>query len=194
MRRLGNTLYVTTEGTYLSKQGECVRVARDDLPPTQIPIHGVDGIIAFGRISISPSLLGFCAERGVTISWFSEHGRFLARAEGPVSGNVLLRRAQYRAADAPNRAAAIARSIVIGKVLNQRAVLRRALRDHGDTLAEPDRGPLDRAADHLDRVLTGLGKTMPLDQVRGMEGEGTLTVASSSGGCEDRSVVQLREL
>jgi CRISPR-associated protein Cas1 len=83
---------------------------------------------------------------------------------------------------------------VIGKVLNQRAVLRRALRDHGDTLAEPDRGPLDRAADQLDRVLTGLGKTMPLDQVRGMEGEGTLTVASSSGGCEDRSVVQLREL
>ena len=82
-----------------------MRVARDDLPPTQIPIHGVDSIIAFGRVSISPSLLGFCAERGVTISWFSEHGRFLARAEGPVSGNVLLRRAQYRAADAPDRAA-----------------------------------------------------------------------------------------
>ncbi len=171
MRRLGNTLYVTTEGTYLSKEGECVRVARDDLPPTQIPIHGVDGIIAFGRVSISPSLLGFCAERGVTISWFSEHGRFLARAEGPVSGNVLLRRAQYRAADAPDRAAAIARSIVIGKVLNQRAVLRRALRDHGDTLAEADRGPLGRAADHLDRILTGLGKATPVDQVRGMEGD-----------------------
>ena len=171
MRRLGNTLYVTTQGTYLSKEGECVRVTRDELPPNQIPIHGVDGIIAFGRVSISPPLLGFCAERGVTISWFSENGRFLARAEGPISGNVLLRRAQYRAADAPDRTAAIARSIVIGKVLNQRVVLRRALRDHGDTLPEWDRGQLDRAADHLDRVLTGLGKPMTVDQVRGMEGD-----------------------
>jgi CRISP-associated protein Cas1 len=148
-----------------------VRVARDGLPASQIPIHGVDGIVAFGQVSISPPLLGFCAERGVTVSWFNEHGRFLARAEGPVSGNVLLRRAQYRASDSPDRAAAIARSIVIGKVLNQRAVLRRALRDHGDTLPEADRAPIDRAADHLDRVLIGLGKNMDLDQIRGMEGD-----------------------
>jgi len=170
VRRLGNTLYVTTPGTYLSKEGECVRVARDGLPPSQIPIHGVDGVIAFGQVSISPPLLGFCAERGVTVSWFSEHGRFLARAEGPVSGNVLLRRAQYRAADAVERAASIAHAIVIGKVLNQRAVLRRALRDHGDTLTAPDRGAIDRGVDHLDRMLTGLGKNLDLDQVRGMEG------------------------
>jgi len=171
VRRLGNTLYITTQGTHLSKEGECVRVARDGAPPSQIPIHGVDGVIAFGRVSISPPLLGFCAERGVTVTWFSEHGRFLARAEGPVSGNVLLRRAQYRAADTPQRAASIARSIVIGKVVNQRAVLRRALRDHGDTLPEADRNPIDRAADHLDRVLTGLGKDINLDQVRGVEGD-----------------------
>jgi CRISPR-associated protein Cas1 len=118
-----------------------------------------------------PPLLGFCADRGVTVSWFSEHGRFLARAVGPVSGNVLLRRAQYRAADSAERAASIARSIVIGKVLNQRTVLRRALRDHGDTLPEADRATIDHAADHLDRVLTSLGKNMDLDQVRGMEGD-----------------------
>ena len=171
MRRLGNTLYVTTQGTHLAKEGECVRVVRDGASPNQIPIHGIDGVVAFGRISISPPLLGFCAERGVTISWFSEHGRFLARAEGPIRGNVLLRRAQYRAADSPERAASIARSIVIGKVVNQRAVLRRALRDHGETLPEADRIPIDRAADHLDRVLRGLSKDTNLDQVRGIEGD-----------------------
>jgi CRISPR-associated protein Cas1 len=171
MRRLGNTLYVTTQGTYLSKEGECVRISREDAPATQIPIHGVDGIVAFGRVSISPPLLGFCAERGVTLSWFSEHGRFLARAEGPVSGNVLLRRAQYRAADMPERATAIARSIVIGKVLNQRSVLRRALRDHGDAMHAPDRDELTFAIDRLDRALVGLGKQMTLDEVRGMEGD-----------------------
>jgi len=171
VRRLGNTLYVTTQGTYLSKEGECVRVTREDLPASQIPIHSVDGIVAFGRISVSPPLLGFCAERGVTISWFSEHGRFLARAEGPVSGNVLLRRAQYRAADAPDRAAAIARSIVVGKVLNQRSVLRRALRDHSNTMPAPDRDALNFATDRLDRALNGLGRRMTLDEVRGMEGD-----------------------
>jgi CRISP-associated protein Cas1 len=171
VRRLGNTLYVTTQGTYLSKEGECVRVTREDVPANQIPIHGVDGIVAFGRVSISPPLLGFCAERGVTISWFSEHGRFLARAEGPVSGNVLLRRAQYRATDTPEQAAAIARSIVIGKVVNQRSVLRRALRDHGTAMPAPDCDALGFAIDRLDRALTGLGKRMTLDEVRGMEGD-----------------------
>jgi CRISPR-associated protein Cas1 len=141
------------------------------VPANQIPIHGVDGIVAFGRVSISPPLLGFCAERGVTISWFSEHGRFLARAEGPVSGNVLLRRAQYRATDTPEQAAAIARSIVIGKVVNQRSVLRRALRDHGTAMPAPDCDALGFAIDRLDRALTGLGKRMTLDEVRGMEGD-----------------------
>src|SRR4051794_6249492 len=164
MRRLGNTLYVTSQGAYLSKEGECVKVARDGAPPGLIPIHGVDGVVAFGLVSLSPPLLGFCAERGVTVSWFTEHGRFLARAEGPVSGNVLLRRAQYRAADLPDRTAAIARGIVIGKVLNQRAVLRRVLRDHGDTLLETDRGTIERAADHLSHLLTGLGKDIDVDQ------------------------------
>jgi CRISP-associated protein Cas1 len=171
VRRLSNTLYVTTQGSYLSKDAECIRVSRDNLPAIQIPIHGVDGIVAFGRVSLSPPLLGFCAERGVTVTWFTEHGRFLARVEGPVRGNVLLRRAQYRAADTPERCAPIARSIVIGKILNQRTVLRRGLRDYGDTLCENDRVPLAGAADHLHRVLTGLGRNMDLDRVRGIEGD-----------------------
>lgn len=171
MRRLGNTLYVTTQGAYLAKEGECVRVARDGTAPSLIPIHGVNGVVAFGQVGISPPLLGFCAERGVTVSWFTENGRFLARAEGPVRGNVLLRRAQYRASDCAERSAAIARSVVVGKVFNQRGVLRRALRDHGEALPEVDRATINRAADHLDRVLYGLGRDLDLDRVRGMEGD-----------------------
>jgi CRISP-associated protein Cas1 len=171
MRRLGNTLYITTQGSYLAKDGECVKVERDGVAPSLIPIHAIDGIVSFGQVAISPPLLGFCAERGVTISWFTEHGHFLARAEGPVSGNVLLRRAQYRASDNERYAASIARDIVIGKVWNQRAVLRRALRDHGPTLADADNDVIGAAADHLSRVLTGLGKDLDLDQVRGMEGD-----------------------
>lgn len=132
MRRLGNTLYITTAGTQLSKEGETIRVGREDAPPAFIPIHGVDGVVAFGGVSITPPLLGFCAERGVTVSWFTERGRFLARAEGPVRGNVLLRRRQYKASE-PEPATPIARAILIGKLHNQRHVLRRALRDAPST-------------------------------------------------------------
>jgi CRISPR-associated protein Cas1 len=166
MRRLGNTLYVTTERTLLAKDGETIKVVRDGMAPTRIPIHGIDGVIAFGLVTITPPLLGFCAERGVTVSWFTENGRFLARAEGPVSGNVLLRRAQYRAADDPVASAALARSVVIGKVYNQRAVLQRAARDHGDA-----EGRLSAAIDRLRRVLTQLDRDSALDTVRGLEGE-----------------------
>ncbi len=179
MRRLGNTLYVTTQGTHLSKEGECIRVFRDGVPPAQIPIHGVDGIVAFGLVSVTPPLLGFCAERGVTITWLTEHGRFLARAEGPVRGNVLLRRAQYRAADDPSAAGALARSIVIGKVYNQRAVLRRALRDHGAGMASEARAGLEGAADRLTQVLGRLERDAPLEAVRGLEGEAAQTYFSA---------------
>ena len=180
MRRLGNTLYVTTQGTHLSKEGECIRVFRDGVPPAQIPIHGVDGIVAFGLVSVTPPLLGFCAERGVTITWLTEHGRFLARAEGPVRGNVLLRRAQYRAADDPSAAGALARSIVIGKVYNQRAVLRRALRDHGAGMASEARAGLEGAADRLTQVLGRLERDAPLEAVRGLEGEAAKPISRVS--------------
>jgi CRISPR-associated protein Cas1 len=171
MKRLGNTLYVTTQGTWLNKEGECLRVSREGEAAKQIPIHGVDGLVVFGQISVTPPLLGFCAERGVTVTWLTENGRFLARAEGPVSGNVLLRRMQYRIADDPDRTAALARSIVIGKVYNQRAILRRSVRDHGADMAEPAVAALDDADRRMGAVLRRLERATPLDEVRGLEGE-----------------------
>lgn len=171
MRRLGNTLYITTQGSYLSKERETISVSRDGEADIRIPIHGVDGIVAFGRVSLSPYLLGFCAERGVTVTWMTENGRFLARAEGPVRGNVTLRRRQYRLTDDPVEASALARSIVIGKVYNQRAVLRRALRDHGGKSTVSARTNLEDTTQRLSRILQRLDRDTPLDQVRGMEGE-----------------------
>lgn len=170
MRRLGNTLYVTSQGTLLSRQGEAIRVGRDGVSPALIPIHGVDGILCFGGVTVTPPLLGHCAETGVTVTWLSENGRFLARAEGPVSGNVLLRKAQYRASEG-RPAAAIARSIIIGKVANQRHVLRRFLRDHQGTSAAEDVTAIEAAIDRLGRGLRSLEKDLPLDALRGLEGE-----------------------
>lgn len=167
MKRLGNTLYVTSQGTYLSRDGDCVLVSREDGTKTRIPLHNVDGIVAFGRVSASPFLLGACAEAGIAMSWLTEHGRFLARMEGPVSGNVRLRRAQYRASDDPAASAGIARAILAGKIAGQRGVLLRARRDHG----ADGEGRLAAAIDALAAILRGLTRRTDTDSLRGAEGE-----------------------
>lgn len=167
MKRLGNTLYVTSQGSYLSKDGDCVLVAREDGGKTRVPLHNVDGIVGFGRVSASPFLLGACAGAGVTLTWLTEHGRFLARVEGPVSGNVRLRRAQYAAADDPQASADLARALLAGKIANQRAVLLRARRDHGEDAA----GRISAAIDTLAATLRRLEATPELDALRGVEGD-----------------------
>ncbi|PIU50280.1 MAG: subtype I-C CRISPR-associated endonuclease Cas1 [Desulfobacterales bacterium CG07_land_8_20_14_0_80_52_14] len=168
MKKHLNTLFVTTQGAYLAKEGETVVVKTDGKVALQVPIHTLGGIVCFGQVSCSPYLMGFCAERDVAISFLSEHGRFLARVQGPVSGNVLLRREQYRWADDPQRTTEIARSVLLGKVTNSRAVLQRALRDHSDKI---DTSEIQEALIRLAEILRLLRQDMPLEQMRGYEGE-----------------------
>ena len=99
MKKHLNTLFVTTQGSYLAKDGETVAVHLEGEVKLRIPIHTLESIVCFGNVSCSPFLMGLCGESGVTISFLTENGRFLARVIGPVSGNVLLRREQYRQAD-----------------------------------------------------------------------------------------------
>lgn len=169
MKRLLNTLYVTTQGTYISKDGETVLVRVGDEIKLRVPIHTLGGIVCFGQVSCSPPLMGLCAERDVGLSFLTEYGKFLARVQGPVSGNVLLRREHYRMADDDLRSASVARSIVTAKIANGRIVLLRAARER-----EEDDGAkaLRDAADHLARLLNALKEDAPLDTVRGREGDG----------------------
>lgn len=168
MKRLLNTLFVTTQGAYLYREGEtvCVRVEKETR--LRVPIHTLAGIVCFGQVSCSPPLIGLCGERNVLISFHSEHGRFLGRVQGPVSGNVLLRREQYRRADDLQAAAAIARNIVAAKAANCRTVLLRALRDHANAT---DTQALTQAAAVLGRIASTLQQEMTLDTVRGQEGD-----------------------
>jgi CRISPR-associated protein Cas1 len=168
MKRLLNTLYVTTQGAYLAREGEAVVVRVEREEKLRIPIHTLDGIVCFGQVSCSPPLMGLCGERHVLISFLSERGRFLARVHGPTSGNVLLRRAQYRAADGLEHAASIARAAVAAKVANSRVALLRAVRDHPE-MAGAD--SLREAEAKLARILGQLHQPAPLDIVRGREGE-----------------------
>src|SRR3989339_139058 len=96
MKKLLNTLFVTTQGSYIFKEGETVVVSVEREVKLRLPVHTVSGIICFGNVTMSPFLMGFCAEKDVAVSFLTQYGRFLARIKGPVSGNVLVRREQYR--------------------------------------------------------------------------------------------------
>ena len=168
MKKHLNTLFVTTQGTYLAKEGETVVVRVGKEVKLSVPIHTLGGIVCFGNVSCSPFLMGFCAENGVGISFLSEYGRFLARVQGPVSGNVLLRREQYRQADNVKTSAAVARYILTGKIANSRTVLQRALRDHGDKV---DARAVQFAVKRMTSYLDILKEDHPLDIMRGYEGD-----------------------
>lgn len=168
MKKHLNTLFVTTQGAYLAKDGETVAVRIEKEVKLRVPVHTLDGIVCFGNVGCSPFLMGFCAERDVTISFLTEYGRFLARVVGPVSGNVLLRREQYRRADDLEFSAQMARAFVTGKVANCRTVLQRAMRDHGDKI---DMAAVEEGANRLSTSLNRLQGELDLDETRGVEGD-----------------------
>jgi len=168
MKKHLNTLFVTTQGAYLHLESEAVVVRVDKEIKLRVPVLSIAGIVCFGNVLVSPPLMGFCADKQVAITFLSEYGRFLARVQGPVSGNVLLRKAQYRTSDDPEGAATVARSILAGKILNAKTVLQRALRDHGEKL---DRPRMEEAVERLKSSARHLERPQGLDNLRGIEGE-----------------------
>ncbi|MDR3533715.1 MAG: type I-C CRISPR-associated endonuclease Cas1c [Rhodopila sp.] len=175
MRRMLNTLYVTSEGAWLRKDGANLVVEVDGAERGRAPLHMLDGVVSFGRPGGSPALMAACAETGVTVSYLTPNGRFLARVEGPKSGNVLLRRIQFRFADDPLRTVPIVRGIVAAKAANQRAVVLRALRDHGSTMAVPTAEALSTAERRLGDAARRTLVTTDVDGLRGIEGEAAAT-------------------
>lgn len=167
MRKMLNTLYVTTQGAYLHKEGETVVVKVERENRLRLPIHTLSSIVCFGQVSCSPFLLGHCAEKEVAVSFLTEHGKFLARVLGPASGNVLLRREQYRRADCEKSSAALARMFVLGKVANCRVIVHRATRDHGDKTAETE---MERIRQLFSRYAKRLLGEDDLESIRGLEG------------------------
>jgi CRISPR-associated protein Cas1 len=164
-----NTLFVTTQGSYLAREGEALLVRVEKQTKLRVPIHTLGSIVCFGRIGASPSLMGLCGERGVSMSFVTTNGRFLAKVDGYMSGNVLLRREQYRRTDDATAAAEIARSIITAKVANARGVLLRSLRDYGDSPGAP---ALRTAAVALAGSADLLAACPAnLDSLRGLEGD-----------------------
>jgi len=169
LKKLLNTLYVTTPGAVLRKDGENLVADIEGVERARMPLHMLGSVMVFGAIHLSPALIGSCVAAGITIVMFDRVGRFQARVEGPVSGNVLLRRAQYRASETPED---IVRSIILGKISNQRSVLMRGQRDYRNELESQDRERLSGVIRRLAKILRKVSLAeLDLEEFRGAEGE-----------------------
>ena len=168
MKHLLNTLFVTTQGAYLCREGETVMVRVEQETKLQVPVVALEGIVCIGGGGFTPPLMELCSEKGIGVSFLTEQGRFLARVQGPVSGNILLRKEQYRRAENPLATAGLAKSFVLGKVANCRAVLLRAGRE---TTTEENSVAFAKCADYLCRIIEQVKQEADLETIRGKEGE-----------------------
>lgn len=171
MRRHRNTIYVTTDGALLRKDGANIVMLVDGEEGGRVPGHMLDSIVCLGRVTLTQPLIGFCSELGITVSYLSSNGRFLARLEGPVSGNVLLRKEQYRRSEVPLECSGIIQSVLAGKIYNQRAVIRRSLRDHAEKMPSSVSGRLTEVERQFSRLLKRLPGEWDSDRLRGIEGD-----------------------
>jgi len=181
VRRHLNIVYVTSEDAWVRKDGANIVVEVDGVERGRAPIHMIGGITCFTRAGMSPALMAACAENGVAVSFLTPNGRFQARVEGPRTGNVLLRRAQYRAADDPALAVPFARGIVAAKAANQRTVIRRALRDHSAALSPAARDALAEAELRLGDSARRAMLADDLASLRGIEGEAAAAYFAAFG-------------
>ncbi len=168
MYTLLNTLYVMTPHAYAHLENATVRIDVEREKRLQVPLHHLSGLVAFGNVMVSPALMHRLADEGKSLVLLDEHGRFKARLEGPVSGNILLRQAQHRAAEASQNTLVLARACVAGKLRNSRTNLQRGARESAD----PDEATqLTRATDNLAASLRAAADAASLDELRGVEGE-----------------------
>ncbi len=168
MRKLLNTLFVLTEDSYLSLEGENVVILREDVTLGRFPLHTLNGILYFGYKGASPALMGACGRKSINLCFLTPRGRFLARACGESYGNVLLRKEQYRVSDRPLDSCFIARRFIAGKLYNARWSLERATRDHPQRV---DSSKLKAASARLASAYRKAEETESLEELRGIEGE-----------------------
>lgn len=167
---MGNTIYVTSEGAWLRKDGANLVVEVSGEERARAPLHLLNGVVTFGRPGASPALMAACAEAGITLSHTDPAGRFLARVKGTRTGNALLRKAQFRAAEDEGRRLPVVRGVVAARTANQRAVVRRALRDHGNALAPSAAAAVDRTERRLTDVARRVLDAPNVATTRGLEG------------------------
>lgn len=168
MRKLLNTLFVTTEDSYLALENENVVIWQADERKAQYPLLMLESIISFSYKGASPALMGECAKRNIGLCFMTPHGRFLARTQGESRGNVLLRKQQYRISDQPDASCQVARNSIFGKIYNCRWLIDRTLRDHA---LRVNAAELKAVTLQMAHQLERISAFSDMDHLRGIEGE-----------------------
>jgi len=169
VKKLLNTLYITRQESYLHKERETIVIKQGKDKLGQFPAISIANILCFGRVSVSPFLMGFCGEQGIGLAFYTEYGKFLARVQGKQSGNVLLRRVQYRWADDDKKSVLIARLMVAAKIANARSVLMREIRNHGENTI------LREAVTKMESSLRRAQHANKVSETMGIEGDAAST-------------------
>lgn len=186
MRKLLNTLYVTSENSYLTLDGENIVVYEEKQEIGRLPLHNLEGIVSFGYRGTSPALMGACANRNISLCYMTPQGKFLARVTGKIKGNVILREQQYRSSQDEEVSLSIAKNCILGKIYNSRWVLERAIRDHG---LQIDVEKVKSVSDNLKKSLEYIKECQSKEQLRGYEGE----AASIYFGVFDQLILQQKK-
>ena len=186
MKKLLNTLYVTSENSDLSLDGENIVVLDSEKEVGRLPLHNLEGIVSFGYRGTSPALMGACADRNISLCYLTPQGKFLARVSGKIKGNVILREQQYASSQSEEKSLEIAKNCIIGKVHNARWVLERATRDHSMQI---DVEKVKSASDKLRKSLELIKSCQSKEQLRGFEGE----AASVYFGVLDELILQQKK-
>ena len=168
MKKMLNTLYVTTPNCYLSLDGQNIVLKDDGEELGRVPLHNIQSIVSFGYKGVSPALMGACAEKNIRLAFCTMNGKFLAESVGTINGNVILRREQYRIADDAIRSLIIARNFITGKIFNAKWVIERACRDYPMRI---DKEKLKSKSQFLSQSITAARNAKSLDILRGVEGE-----------------------
>lgn len=165
MKKMLNSLYITKQESYLHKERETIVIKNGKDKLAQFPIINISNIFCFGQVSVSPYLMGHCGENGVGLAFYSQYGKFLARVQGNQTGNVILRRTQYRWADDKQKSVSIARLIIAAKIANTRSILMREIRNQGDNVH------ITAAIKSLNRNLNQIKVQNNIENIFGIEGD-----------------------
>jgi CRISP-associated protein Cas1 len=186
LKKLLNTLFINQSDVYLSLDGENIVLLKDQEQLGRLPLHNLESIVTFGYTGASPALMGYCAERNISLVFFTMNGRFLARVIGKSRGNVVLRKKQYRVSDDEKASAKIARNFICGKIYNNKWILERMTRDYP---LRVDVTHFKEVSKHLSSILLEVRECEDLERLRGLEGQ----AASSYYKLFDQMILQQKE-
>ncbi|RSK26548.1 type I-C CRISPR-associated endonuclease Cas1 [Bacillus sp. HMF5848] len=172
MKKLLNTLYVTQPDVYLSLDGDNVVVQKEEEKLARVPLHNLEAITTFGYTGASPAIMGYCADKNISLSFFTKNGRFLARVIGESKGNVVLRKKQYRISDNEVHSAKVARNFIVGKIYNNKWIIERMTRDYPLRI---DAKQFKAVSTYLSSVIREVRNCEDLESLRGWEGQAAVS-------------------